>query len=375
MRPGGGAPLRVLGWPAFSNRVEQPYNRLLYTHLRALGVEVEEYTAARALRGRASVLHLHWPERRVRDASRLPALARSGALLGVLDAFRARGGRVVWTVHNLAAHGGRYHAWLEPRFWRAFTRRLDGFIALSPSGAEAARERYPALRDVPGFVVPHGHYRGAYPDQVGRDAARRALALPPEARVLGFLGQVRPYKNVAHLLRTFARLPEPDLRLLVAGQPKPEPLAAELRALAEADSRVRLAPGFVPGDEVQGWLRAMDLAVLPYREILNSGSAILALSFDRPVLVPRRGAMEDLAAEVGPEWVRTFEGELTPEVLREALAWATEPGRPARPRLDALEWERVAALTLEAYRSVLARGRESTWDAAGVARRTHMDGS
>jgi beta-1,4-mannosyltransferase len=42
-------------------------------------------------------------------------------------------------------------------------------------------------------------------------------------------------------------------------------------------------------------MRAADLIALPYKEILNSGSAILALSFDRPILVPAAGALAELS--------------------------------------------------------------------------------
>lgn len=351
----GAQALRVLGWPAFGNRAEQPYNWLLYSHLQALGVEVEEYSLRRALSGDFSVLHLHWPDRRVRDRNAVAALARSGALLALLDAARARGVRVVWTVHNLEAHEGRRHAWLEPRFWRGFTRRLDGILSLSPSGLDAIRERHPALRRTPGFVTPHGHYRSVYPCNIGREEARALLGLSGGARIIGFFGQLRPYKNVIHLVRVFRSLNDPNTRLLIAGRPKPEALADEIHAAAEGDPRVHLVPAFVPDEEVQRYFRAADLLVLPYREILNSGSAMFSLSFDRPVLVPRKGAMADLAEQVGPRWVRTYEGELAPETLGEALAWAATLDRGERPPLQEMEWPRIAQLTLEAYRALGAR--------------------
>jgi glycosyltransferase involved in cell wall biosynthesis len=347
-----GPPLRVLGRPAFSNEREQPYNAALYRHLRALGVEVEEYSARRLLRGGWSILHLHWPDRRVRDPAAAAALARSAALLASLDAARLRGTRVVWTAHNLQAHDGRFHLWLEPRYWRAFARRVDGVIALSPAGLDAVRERHPVLRDRPGFVVPIGHYRAAYPRDASREQARDALELPRDARVVIFFGQLRAYKGVPSLVHAFRALPDPDARLLVVGMPKPPALAAELAEAVGGDPRVRLVPRFVPDDEVQLWLRAADLVALPYREILNSGSAVLALSFDRPVLVPRRGAMGELEAVAGPQWVRTYEGELTTEVLDAALRWAAAP-RAASPDLSSMEWGRVARLTLLAYRDVL----------------------
>ncbi len=363
MTPAGDAPageldpLGVLGWPAFSNRAEQPYNGLLYSHLRELGVRVDEHRISRVLSGRYSILHLHWPDRRVRDPSVVGAVARSAGLLALLDVARARGVRIVWTVHNLEAHEGTYRPWLETRYWQGLIRRVDGFISLFESGLSIIRERFPSLRKRPGFAVPHGHLRNVYPDDVDRAEARRTLGLPPDSRVVAFVGQVRPYKNVLGLIRAFRQLPEPDGRLLVAGRPKPAELARGLRAAAENDPRIRLDLRFIPDDELHLYLRAADLVALPYRDVLNSSSALLGLSFDRPVLVPNIGGMPDLARSVGEAWVRTYAGDLTPAELNGALGWAAAGARPDRAPLEHLGWDRVARLTLEAYQAVLEASR------------------
>jgi beta-1,4-mannosyltransferase len=110
----------------------------------------------------------------------------------------------------------------------------------------------------------------------------------------------------------------------------------------------------VDRDRVQYFLRAADLVVLPYTEILNSGSALLALSFDRPILVPAIGAIPELYELAGGDWVRLYEGELTPELLSDAMRWAKQrsPDEFEHAPLDALDWNRLARLTLEAFRSV-----------------------
>jgi beta-1,4-mannosyltransferase len=92
--------------------------------------------------------------------------------------------------------------------------------------------------------------------------------------------------------------------------------------------------------------------VLPFTDITNSASALLALSFDRPVLVPSLGAMGELQALVGPDWVRTYCGDLTPAVLSDAITWAG-PRAGAMPDLDALDWSAIARRTLSLYQAVI----------------------
>jgi hypothetical protein len=115
---------------------------------------------------------------------------------------------------------------------------------------------------------------------------------------------------------------------------------------------VRLTLEHVPDVDMQRYLRAADLVVLPFTDITNSASALLALSFDRPVLVPALGAMGELQAIVGEDWVRTYDGELTREILAGALESATRPPG-ARPDLEPLGWDGIARRTLALYRDVI----------------------
>ena len=97
--------------------------------------------------------------------------------------------------------------------------------------------------------------------------------------------------------------------------------------------------------------------VFPYSEILNSGSAILALSYDRPIAVPNLGALPELRRMVGDRWVLGYEGEIDGRILADALAWAENTARPPRAPLEPLDWPAIGGKTLDAYRQVLRNGR------------------
>lgn len=346
-------PLSVIAHPALGHRGANPYTWLLYSHVQtAGGVEVEEYRGRRLLRSRFDVLHVHWPEGHLNQPSFADAVRRSISRLGLMAWARRRGTKIIWTVHNLHAHE-RLHPRLERWFWRRFLRSLDGYISLTRAGAAEALARFPELGRLPGFVVPAGHYRDAYGGAMDRHVARRALGIALDARVFAFAGLIRPYKNVPELVDAFARLVDRDAILVVAGEPKTSALAAQLEAAAKRDPRVRLHLRWIPDDEITTYLAAADLVVLPYREILNSGSAVLALSFDRPVLVPARGSLSELQEQVGTEWVRTYSGALSSSELSRAMTWAVESARLESPDLSELEWPRIAAATLSAYRTVI----------------------
>jgi glycosyltransferase involved in cell wall biosynthesis len=58
---------------------------------------------------------------------------------------------------------------------------------------------------------------------------------------------------------------------------------------------VRLFLDFVTGHAVQYYLNAADILVLPYTDMINSGSYVLGLSFGCCMVVPLEGAVAELA--------------------------------------------------------------------------------
>lgn len=339
------APLRVLAWPIDPGN---PYTASLYEQM-GQRVRVEAFSAGN-LAHRQDIWHVHWPESLLNIRNAALAAFKLSSFLAMIDFVRLRGGRIVWTVHNLRAHDG-LHPSLEAKFYRRFIPRVDGVISMSETGLNLARERFPSLRHLPAAVIPHGHYRDHYPRYEGN--ARAELDIPAGARVMLFFGEIRAYKNVDALVRAFRNVKDSNALLMIAGRPKSAPLSESLAKEAAPDNRVRLALQFIEREQVTRLFSAADLVVLPYRHILNSGAALLALSLNRPVLVPDLGSMGDLRDDFGGEWVRTYSGEIGPETLESSLEWAAlrRPSICAMP--DEYRWERIRSQTVCFYKEVL----------------------
>jgi glycosyltransferase involved in cell wall biosynthesis len=343
----------VAAAPAYATRHANPYNALLADALAATGVQMREFALGDLVRSRPDIVHLHWPELLFLSTHRpWQAEARIAAFSRLIRRARRRGTRLVWTVHNDGAHEERSTRRVRAALDRMLARDVDAVFSMSEAGDRAARAR---LGDaVPVFRTRHGDYQGAYPFRWDRDPARAELGIEPHARLVVALGQVRPYKNLDRLAEVARRSTDPELRLAIAGAPDSDATADAVERAAAGDPRIRLDLAHLDDDRLATWLAAADLIALPYRRILNSGAALLALSAHRPVLVPALGAMPELAADLGPAWVRTYSGDLGTRTLEDAVAWATEP-RPLPPELSAYSWSRIADDTIAGYRLTLAR--------------------
>lgn len=340
--------MKVIAWPAFKTRYKNPYNWLLYSHMPS-GVEVVEFSSKRLLLEQFDVFHLHWPvETLVRHPNVWMARFRVLSFWLLLKLSKWRGTKVVWTIHDENPHVVLHEALAN---W--FTQRLvadtDSYINLCAAGQSAVTKSLPALTEKPGFVVPHGHYRGCYPDEISRSEARSQLGLAPDTTVLLYLGYISPYKNVPHLLDTFQQLPveKQNVTLIVAGRPDNVELEQAVCAAAGDAPNVHLHLRFIKDSELQFFFKAADFVVLPFQEILNSGSLLLSLSFSKPVVVPKMGAISDWQNLLGSDWIRAYEGSLTPEKLWSAIRMS--PPESEVP-LDSLDWEAIAQLTIEAYK-------------------------
>ncbi|RME38024.1 MAG: glycosyltransferase family 1 protein [Planctomycetota bacterium] len=112
-------------------------------------------------------------------------------------------------------------------------------------------------------VIPNGADPAAYAG-VDRQAAREELGLA--GFVVGFVGSLKQWHGVDVLLEAFARLraEHDDARLLVVGTgPEEEVLKKQATALG-LNGTVRFT-GAVPHEQVPTLVRAMDLAVAPFR--------------------------------------------------------------------------------------------------------------
>jgi beta-1,4-mannosyltransferase len=270
-----------------------PYCDLLYGRLAAGGVRVarDARFSVRWLvrnRRRVQVLHMHWPEMYYRTHGRA-TLRSVSAFTAALLVARLLGYRMVWTIHNALPHEAsvvdRAMRWLLLRIAQPVVHAATARTVLPRAARQAT-------------IVPHGHYIGAYPHRIPDEAARRRLGLTPTQTVFLCFGQLRPYKGVPELLESFRALPGDHLRLVVAGQPVGNAVRHAVVAAALHDRRIVAHTERIADEDVQLYFGAADWVVLPYRDVLTSGTAMLALSFGRPLIVPRRGCLGEFA-EVG----------------------------------------------------------------------------
>lgn len=210
--------------------------------------------------------------------------------------------------------------------------------------------RYPGLAGKPCAVIPHGSYLPVLQPPMDQMSARQACNLPKTGRIMSSLGAIRRYKNIPLLVRNFRSLHMEDLTLVIAGKCRDEELINEINAEMADAPNVIFRNEFLTDEELQRYNEASDLIVLPYTDILNSGSALFSLSCARPILVPALGSLIELQDAVGRQWVHLFDPPFTPEALQTALS---QEATDAKPDLSSLDWQRIGEQTRDFYQALV----------------------
>src|SRR3546814_15675381 len=100
-------------------------------------------------------------------------------------------------------------------------------------------------------------------------------------------------------------------RLVIAGYCTDADLTAELRQAAASAGNIHLQLEYLSDAEIERITDEADAVVLPSRDIVNIGSALLALSGFCSVIATRPGILLGLQGQVGEDRRMFYEGHLT----------------------------------------------------------------
>jgi glycosyltransferase involved in cell wall biosynthesis len=359
-------PLRVLFLPDYGRG--NPYQRELARELGSHGITVIGAKAPKRdplgvlsswwHARRPHVVHLHWTHpylgQRATGRHARWRTARAALFVAQLMMLRLLRVRIIWTLHNLGIHEERADERLNVAIHRQLVRNAGAVIAHCEAAVRAAVDTYHlGDRDARKLrVIPHGNYVDVYGALVERAVARAQLNVPEDVRLFVFIGGARAYKGITELIEAIRALPsDTNARLIVAGRAFDQAEADTIREAAGDDDRITLRLEFIPDEDLPVLLGAADAVALPFRDILTSGSAILAMSYGRPVIAPSLGCLpETLPADGNLLYDPDDAGGLRWALWRALTADLDSLGAQNLEGAKALDWAGIAESTARVYR-------------------------
>jgi glycosyltransferase involved in cell wall biosynthesis len=223
--------------------------------------------------------------------------------LTILTLMR-RGTRVILQCHNI---GDKEPAWWKSALTNRVLRCGNVLVVHAESEFHDAVARVGGRRVIKAHLPVH-ELGGAIPS---RHEAKLHLHLHGRDVAL-FFGHIRPFKGLDIALEAWKKLKR-DVVLLVAG----EPWWKTTDNRQPTTDNVVYDLRFIPDSEIATYFSAADVVLAPYRIEAQSGVALTAFHFARPVIASRVGGL--------PEIVRDgINGYLVPTEDPDALAIAID---------------------------------------------------
>jgi len=252
-------------------------------------------------RSRIGILHLHFIQAFYKSTHPLKVIIK---LLGFgINMFLAKllGYKTIFTLHNLEATYPIEPPYLDYIGHFISANLSDRVIVYCEESKKLLKEKYWRKKNV--WKVEHPALTAYYPNTITRENARLMTDVGENTFVFLFFGGIRPNKGVELLIRAFKELPDSDIRLLIAGKAfPPASYIEELRNSVSQDPRIILQLEYIPDERIQVYMNCADVVILPFAKILTSGTAHLAMSFGKPVIVPRTGCLPEMV-ESGAGWL------------------------------------------------------------------------
>jgi beta-1,4-mannosyltransferase len=274
---------------------ENPYQFLMMEGLRKGGFEVAHGNAskifgiAKTAWSKPDYIHFDWETNYYLRRSLWMTLINVPLfILQVLFAKYIMRVRLVWTPHNVQPHDARYRG-IHHICRRFFAAQVVWIRVFS----ESTIERMGQVLKVPASkfrVMPEGSYVGYYPNDVSKHAARERLGLDQTSMIFLYSGYIKPYKGIIEMMDAFKQEVEQGILLIVGKVMDQEYGNMIMQAQTE---RVMVRDHFIEDGELQYFMNAADVVVLPFKQIENSGSVILAMGFGKPVIAPAIGVVAE----------------------------------------------------------------------------------
>jgi glycosyltransferase involved in cell wall biosynthesis len=344
-------------WPS------NPYQKLLAEKLKSIGVQVEQTEPHFIILpglikdGKPDILHLHALAPLFLSSNTPRSFLRMIISIFQLAILRFIGVRIVWTAHDLKNHANR-HIILDRMFTVIVSRLAHAIIThCETAKREVARTFYMKNFDKI-YVIPHANYVDTYENDISPSVARRKLGISESKVVLLSLGMIRPYKGVLELIDDFKMISQDGAQLVIAGKPTTSELEELLEQKSAGCQNIKLIPEFIPDEEIQVYMNACDAAVFAFRDIFTSGSVILAMSFGRACIAPRKGCIGDVLDELGAFLYDPDEQKGLLNALISAVRDKTilkDMGQHNLKAIGQWSWSRIAEMTFNVYRSCLGR--------------------
>ncbi len=201
--------------------------------------------------------------------------------------------KVMYIIHNIHFH----ERWPFGRFFSQMAlKRSDYLVSLSENVYNSIFEimpEYPKQNVIKAF---HPNYEVTALNEKEKHDAYFDLKISPKKTIL-FFGYIKPYKGLDVLIKAFKEVNKhnKDVQLVIAGEVygNEQPYYNLIKDNSLEDFII-FHNYFIKNEDIPKYFAIADVVVQPYRSATQSGVSLLALSYGKPVISTKTGALDEI---------------------------------------------------------------------------------
>lgn len=267
--------------------------------------------------------------------------------------------KTVHTCHNILPHEC---ALFEGAALKNIYQRLPQIIVHAENNRQVLQSRY-QVKPENLSVIPHGNFSfyRQFTQGLTRQAAKQALGLRVDEKIILFFGLIRKVKGLHYLLKAQKTIQEamPGCKLLIAGAPVNVSLEECVKMIKRegVENSVILHGRTIGFKEVGTYFIAADVVALPYIRITQSGVALTAVTFGIPAVATDVGGLPE-AIEAGKNGL-IVPAKNSKELAKAIISLLRDEKRMLEMRDYSLQvsesrynWKDIAMRTIEVYKRI-----------------------
>lgn len=342
-------------------KISHPYLELLYTQMMKRNVEIYEcknsLDIVKSLR-KVDIVHLHWIEGYFTVSNhKYFTLLKSFIFINYLIFVKYVARKIIIiTLHNLLPHENPYPT-IQHKTFELSLKLADAVIVHNNYSKKMACRLY-NIDEKKIWIIPIGTFGSYYPNYISKEEARDILKIPKTKFVILFFGFIRRYKGIEELLNILDDLliDEKDLFIVIAGACADDNLkrrVVEFSNKFKQSSLIRVE--YIPDEDVQIFMNASDVGVLPYREITTSAALLLFMSFKKPIIVSDLEPIKELLQDAGIYYKHGDSKDLQNIILKTKRGGYNleEISQKVFEISQKYQWDNIAEKTIEGYKNLI----------------------
>jgi beta-1,4-mannosyltransferase len=279
-----------------NNNPTNPYYTMLGDYLTSKGTDFKYCTQIQEIKDfindQSTIIHLHQLSPYYHSKNRNETQIKARILLDQLKDFKIQGAKLVFTMHNPLPHNRIYRD-IDENVNNEMYSMADAIIVHGQYAKDFLIKDQNEIKAI--HVVIHPSYKEYYGTKWDKENARKELGLPIDAVIYGNIGNIKPYKGLEFIIEAFIKFSDQEkdknIHLFLAGAANDKDYFESLKKITEETDNISVINSKLSDYELNKYISALDYSVFAFKDIWASGSVVLSISYEIPVIVPEIGCV------------------------------------------------------------------------------------